>query len=216
MIKVDEAASEGRRERKKRETREALASAALRLAVEKGADAVTVEEIAEAADVSVRTFFNYFPHKEHAMLGRDPEDLERALERLREAPADQSPVTTMRTLVHEVLADLEDPAGDTTQRFALVMRSPTLLSQFVLLGAEDERVLAAALAERMGESDSLRPTLIVGATSTAVRVAIEHQKKSPGRSLGALVDEAFALVAGGLDPAYRTTTMPSTHQEGQS
>jgi AcrR family transcriptional regulator len=133
----------GRRERKKRETRAALMAAALRLALEKGPDNVTVEEISEAADVSVRTFFNYFPHKEHAILGRDPDVLDRALQRLREAPADQSPLTTMRMLIAEALVDLEqDPTA--SQRFALTVQSPTLLSQFVLLGAEDERVLSAA------------------------------------------------------------------------
>ena len=94
----------GRRERKKRETRAALTAAALRLALEKGPDNVTVEEIAEAADVSVRTFFNYFPHKEHAILGRNPEHLELALERLRTAPAEQSPLTTMWLVVRDVLA----------------------------------------------------------------------------------------------------------------
>ncbi len=85
----------GLRERKKRETRAALTAAALRLALEKGPDNVTVEEISEAADVSVRTFFNYFSHKEHAILGRNPAHLARALELFATAPAEQSPLTTM-------------------------------------------------------------------------------------------------------------------------
>ncbi len=98
----------GRRERKKRETRAALAAAALRLALEKGPDHVTVEEISEAADVSVRTFFNYFPHKEHAILGRDPERPRACpANGSRTAPAEESPLTTMRIVVHGVLRDLE-------------------------------------------------------------------------------------------------------------
>ena len=144
----------GRRERKKRETRAALIAAALRLAVEKGPDNVTVEEISEAADVSVRTFFNYFSHKEHAILGRDPDDLALALRRLREAPADESPLTTLRLIIAKVIDDLNDIENretDVSQRIGLLMHSPNLLAQFVVLGAEDERELAAALGERMGE-----------------------------------------------------------------
>jgi AcrR family transcriptional regulator len=207
----------GRRERKKRETRQALAAAALRLALEKGPDHVTVEEISEAADVSVRTFFNYFPHKEDAILGRDPEDLERALQRLREAPAGQSPLTTMRLLVSMALADLEDRQSEVSQRFGLIVQSPTLLSQFVLLGAEDERVLSAALAERMGEpATSVLPTLIVGVASTAVRVAFEKQKLAPDLALTALVDEAFLALADGIDPAFDKTILNRSNQEGQA
>ncbi|GAA1556711.1 hypothetical protein GCM10009741_71710 [Kribbella lupini] len=219
VMQTEDVAAGGRRERKKRETRLALAAAALRLAVEKGPDNVTVEEISEAADVSVRTFFNYFPHKEHAILGRDPEDLERSLTRLREAPPEQSPLTMLRVLVNQALADFGDNAGDAKQRFELIGRSPALLAQFVLLSAEDERALSAALAERMGEPPtSLKPALLVGTVTTAVRVAAEKQKLAGEHEvpdLTALVDQAFALLADGLDPAYDKDVL-SRDQEGQS
>lgn len=190
------------RERKKLQTRAALADAALRLALEKGPDHVTVEEIAEAADVSVRTFFNYYSHKEHAILGRNPEHLERALERMRSAPAEESPLTTMWFVVHDVLRDLESE-GELSRRGELIMSSPALLYQLMLSSIDDERQLTAALAERLGEPvGSTRPALIVSAAGAACRVAMELHKTAPDRPIRELVDEGFQLLAQGIDPAF--------------
>jgi hypothetical protein len=125
----------------------------------------------------------------------------------------------LRVLVSQALADFGDHAGDAKQRFELIGRSPALLAQFVLLSAEDERALSAALAERMGEPPtSLKPALLVGTVTTAVRVAAEKQKLAGEHEvpdLTALVDEAFALLADGLDPAYDRDVL-SPDQEGQS
>lgn len=81
----------GRRERKKLETRRAISRAALDLALENGLDNLTVEAISEAADVSPRTFFNYFPSKEDALVT----DAARIGDELRplilERPAGESP-----------------------------------------------------------------------------------------------------------------------------
>jgi AcrR family transcriptional regulator len=204
--------SQGLRERKKRETRAALAAAALRLAVEKGPDNVTVDEIAEAADVSVRTFFNYFPHKEYAILGRNPEHLEQALTRMREAPAEESPLTTMWFIVHDVLRDLEGD-GSMSERGELIMRSPALLYQLMLSSFDDERQLTAALAERMGEpASSVRPALVVSAAGAACRVAMELHKHVPDRPIRELVDEGFQLLAEGIDPAFGKTVSQKGHR----
>lgn len=200
----------GLRERKKLQTRAALAEAALRLALEKGPEHVTVEEIAEAADVSVRTFFNYFPHKEHAILGRNPEHLVRALERIRTAPPYESPLTTLWLVVRDVLRDLESD-GELSRRGELIMSSPTLFHQLMLTSIDDERQLTAALTERMGEpAGAVRPALIVSTAGTACRVVMELHKTAPDRPVTELLDEAFHLLAQGIDTAFGADNQKGT------
>ena len=71
----------GRRERKKDQTRRLIAEVAMRLFMERGFDAVTIAEIAEAADVSVNTVFNHFPTKEDLFFGGH-ETMESALSKM--------------------------------------------------------------------------------------------------------------------------------------
>src|ERR1700728_4138151 len=86
------------RERKKLATRRLLRRAALDLVAERGLSSVTVEDIAEAADVSPRTFFNYFPSKEAALFGGDP-DRAADLRARSTNPAPSSPALDARRAV---------------------------------------------------------------------------------------------------------------------
>ena len=99
------------RERKKAATREALQATALRLAVRNGLDALTVEAIAEAVDVSPRTFFNYFGSKEEALL---PSDEGRHLE-LQQAiaarPADEPPLETLHAVIRDLAVRISERVG---------------------------------------------------------------------------------------------------------
>src|SRR5262245_25521228 len=116
----------GRRERKKRETYRALCGAAQELVHERGLEEVTVDDIAEAADVSVRTFFNYFPCKEDALVGIDPDVLTGVADEVRERPGDETPAEALRA----VLLGDTDP-GEMLRRRQLrndlVERYPALL-----------------------------------------------------------------------------------------
>ena len=90
------ATTEGLRERKKRQTREVIARAAMRLFVARGFDEVTVADVARAADVSEKTVFNYFPAKEDLVLHGGEERRAALIEAIRTRPAGTSIVELFR------------------------------------------------------------------------------------------------------------------------
>src|SRR5579859_2410036 len=94
----------GLRERKKARTRAAIREHALRLFREQGYDATTVEQIADAAEVSPSTFFRYFPTKEDVVLQDDMEAL--WVEALRAQPPELSPIAAIRASLHDALTGL--------------------------------------------------------------------------------------------------------------
>ena len=93
------------RERKKARTRRALVEAALRLFAERGFEATTVAEIAEAADVSPRTFFTYFPAKEDVLFADAQDRIDRLQDALAKRAPDESLLDALRRAAREVLAD---------------------------------------------------------------------------------------------------------------
>jgi AcrR family transcriptional regulator len=195
----------GLRERKKRETRAALASAALRLAVELGPDGVTIDAISEAADVSPRTFFNYFATKDDAILGTDPSRATDVRALLADRPADEAPLAALLATFTAWSAPLIDHADEWSQRIRLLHEHPTLVPRYLASLAEVERELVAEMAGRCGldpEAD-LYPALVVGVAVTAMRLAIHRWNGDARRQrLADVLDAAFADLARGLpDPA---------------
>ncbi|GAA4175094.1 TetR family transcriptional regulator [Gryllotalpicola koreensis] len=125
----------GLRERKRVATRLAIERAALDLSLDKGYENVTVDEIADAADVSPRTFFNYFPSKEAAVIGHAPEgpDPEK-IEAFLEASAKQPILDGIRDLLSSFLdAKSDEDARATHQlqetRMRLMLQNPHLFRQ---------------------------------------------------------------------------------------
>ena len=191
----------GLRERKKADTRAALAAATLRLAVERGWEHVTVEAVASAADVSYRTFFNHFSSKEEALLQPDGPDHPRLPARLRAQPEGLGALAAVRAAVREELTELQREPDELRDRMAVLRATPSLLPRLVEMGSTDERDLALAIAERTGadvEADLL-PALLAAVLSAAVRVSLlRWQQQGGGTALTALVDEAFDALAAGL------------------
>ncbi|WP_147252369.1 TetR family transcriptional regulator [Blastococcus sp. TF02A-30] len=195
----------GLRERKKLDTRRALAAATLRLAGEHGLSAITVEQIASEAGVSYRTFFNHFSGKEEALLRPDGADDDRFGTLLDQQDAALPPLAAARAALHADLAVVEAEREDWQLRLTVIAADQELLPRLVELGAANERRMAQALARRTGldaERD-LYPQLLAAVLGCAVRVALSRWHGPAARGpLAALLDEALDAVAAGL-PAPR-------------
>src|SRR3954467_13283022 len=101
-------AEPGLRERKKAATRQSLHEAAVRLAIEHGAERVTVEAIADDAGVSRRTFSNYFGSKEEALMYGDFQRIQTLIEMVRERPAAESAWTALTGAAERFVGQLGD------------------------------------------------------------------------------------------------------------
>jgi AcrR family transcriptional regulator len=207
-----DAPTPGLRERKKLATRAAISDAALRLAVAHGFDNVLVEDIAAAADISPRTFNNYFSSKQEAIVSRAVDRARRAGDVLRERPADEP---LWESLTHAVLAQYEGadmPDLDRLAGIRLLLATPALHAEFLRVFADSRRELAEAVAERTGldlERD-IYPELVAGVASAAEGVAIDRWLRAdPPVSMEPLVREALRQIAAGLPvperPAVRAT-----------
>jgi AcrR family transcriptional regulator len=137
----------GLRERKKAKTKSAIQQQALRLFHEYGYNATTVEQIADAAEVSPSTFFRYFPSKEEVVL-YDPFD-PLLLDSLRSQPAELSAVQALRASMREVFGTLPPQAIELQhERDRLVRAVPELRARMLDEFVKTVRLLAVAIAGR--------------------------------------------------------------------
>ena len=198
----------GLRERKKQATRRAIAEAAVRLAAEHGVENVTVEAISEAADVSPRTFFNYFPSHDDAFVLVDDEVGERIRESVRRAPAERPPLDVVRDALVAELDGFEARQELWALQSKVLQRSPHLIHRGLKAHVAEEKALAVAIAEWLDATrggtggppgTAVFPRLLAAVTQTALRVAIEHWCDHPGETvLAEIFQDAFAQLAQGL------------------
>jgi AcrR family transcriptional regulator len=142
---------EGLRERKKRRTREDIAAAAMALFEARGFDAVTVAEIARAADVSEKTVFNYFPAKEDLIVQRGAERLEELIAALRAQPPGASPLEPFRRMTLDFLDRVErEPVETIVAVPRLVMGSAALRERLFVGWEREAAVLTPVIAEQAG------------------------------------------------------------------
>jgi AcrR family transcriptional regulator len=199
----------GLRERKKARTRAAIRSEAIRLFSKRGYAATTVEQIAEAADVSPSTFFRYFPTKEAVIL-TDEQDPQ-VIAAFREQPPELPPIEAFRRAMRIVMADLSaDELEQEMLRETLVRSVPELRTAMinyyytVLVGQ-----LAEIIAERAGRPITDPGVRAVAGAIMGVSMSIVTQiwddPDGEGSSfmhgvtgLSSELDDALSLLANGL------------------
>ncbi|MFD9488781.1 TetR/AcrR family transcriptional regulator [Streptomyces sp. NPDC059991] len=142
----------GLRERKKLKTRVAIRRATYRLITEQGYDATTVEQIAEAAEVSPSTVFRYFPTKEDIVLTDEYDPI--MVGELRARPADEPPLESLRHVIDKATRlALEHDREETIQRTTLLVRVPALRARMMQSMAVTSRQLCEVLAQRTGRGE---------------------------------------------------------------
>jgi AcrR family transcriptional regulator len=190
--------STGLRERKKSATRQALHEAAVRLAIEHGPDRVTVEAIADAAEVSRRTFSNYFASKEEALLYGDLARMRLLLDAVRSRPASDAPWPVLTAAAVEVFQDSGSRDPGWIAQVRLVRRHPALAAQQVTTYTSMEDDLTAELSTR-GVAAPIRARLMAAAFLTSLRVAVQaYPDRTGGAPLTAVMQEALAETGKGF------------------
>jgi AcrR family transcriptional regulator len=195
-------AAVGLRERKKARTREALRDAAMVLFTRQGFDGTTVEEIAEACEVSPRTFFRYFPTKEDALFADADDRRAILLAVLADRPADEPPVVALHAAMRALASDYRHDRAELVTRSKVVEGSPQLQAykaehqhgwEAALVDALEQRPVVGAPVGR----DELQ--LLAALATAAMRVSVDVWVADPSApELDALLDRAFARIERGF------------------
>ncbi|WP_199850445.1 TetR/AcrR family transcriptional regulator [Streptomyces sp. CMB-StM0423] len=189
----------GLRERKKLRTRQAIRQAAYRLIGKQGYEQTTVEQIAEAAEVSPSTVFRYFATKEDIILTDEYDPvLEQAI---LDRPADEPPLVALREAVVASLRLLYDEfRPEFVLRMQLVREVPALRAQMHQGMDQNVELLCRVLSERTGRPrDDFELRVVVGAIFGALtQVLFEWVDRGPDCDLVETVDRALAVLERGL------------------
>ena len=203
----------GLRERKKRQTRRAIAGAALRLFAERGYEETTIADIAEAADVSPRTFFSYFPSKEDVVFAEIDERLAEVREGLARRPAEETPLESMRRIVYEMIEAIAAAHGEYgAVQVRLILDRPSLQARALKRMNDTEQEVVARLTELCPDIDEIDAVVIAGATVGGMKAVITHCRArgyTPEATREA-VDRALAIVEHGLDSVPALTHRVNT------
>ncbi len=188
----------GLRERKKAKTRAAIRQHAMRLFREQGYDETTVEQIADAAEVSQSTFFRYFPTKEDVVLRDDYDDL--LVEAFRTQPPELSPLQALRAAIREVVSGLSpQELADEAERLALARSVPQLRAATLDELMRTMQLVADIVAERVGRpGDDPAVRAFAGALIGVAMSTMLRPTNEPLSLDYESIDAALALLEAGL------------------
>ncbi|MDT0268578.1 TetR/AcrR family transcriptional regulator [Streptomyces sp. DSM 44915] len=202
----------GLRERKKQATREALREAALRLAVERGPDQVRVEDIAEAAGVSPRTYNNYFASREQAIVSAVTADREA---RIAAAVAARPAGVRLADAVTEAVVEQYTDTGEHAQEALLLITSRVALRDAYLdTTAGIAPPLTAVIAERLedvGAHTAHTARVLAASVAAAVRIALEGWLRPTSGSAeapGSIGAGGLVVPSGSLPDQLRSALAP--------
>ncbi|NJP43681.1 acyl-CoA-like ligand-binding transcription factor [Actinacidiphila epipremni] len=189
----------GLRERKKLRTMETIRREAYRLFAAQGYEATTVDQIADAAEVSPSTFFRYFPTKEDVVLDDDYDDTLAAA--LRSRPPGEPVIESLRHGLADSLGrQLEADREDLLLRTRLGFTDPALRARSWDEMQRSQDVVAALICERTGRDPGdldahCAAAALIAVSTAVVRYWVEHDGKV---DLVPLYDRQFAQLAAGL------------------
>jgi len=196
--------SHGLRERKKAETRVAIQQAVLLLALGRGLDAVTADEIAAAANVSVRTFHNYFGSKEEALVTAWVMVFKVYVDALRNRPADEPILDALEHVFGEIASQIEERPGQAESYVDLLWTSVAMARYRSVLLDEAIRMVTDVVAARTGTdaATDVYPHLVTAAAISAMVTAYQFTPASGAAGDRArLLRQTFALLRSGLKRA---------------
>jgi AcrR family transcriptional regulator len=194
--------SPGLRERKKQATRKALREAALRLALERGPDNVRVDDIAEAAGVSPRTYNNYFSSREQAIVAAVTADREARIAAVVAARPGDVPLA--EAVTEAIVEQFTEPDDHDQRAMLLITTRPSLRDAFFGTAAELEDPLTRVIADRIGGDDGHTAQVLSASVAAAVRVALQRWL-TPAASL---TSTGLVVPTGSLPELLRAALAP--------
>jgi|SRR5918992_4158752 AcrR family transcriptional regulator len=197
---------EGLRERKKQRTREQIADAAIRLFAERGYQATTIADIAEAAEVAPRTFFAHFPSKEAVVFHDVDRMLDGLATTLRERPPGETTFDALRRFVDTIFDDGMGSKDEAVLRKRLCREHDALANfEHGVQGRIYELLLEAIADDLDAPKDALRPRLVASAAMaalTSLEAPPEELADRPPVAKAdalAVLDDAIVFLRAGLD-----------------
>ncbi|HTF55012.1 MAG TPA: TetR family transcriptional regulator [Pseudonocardia sp.] len=189
----------GLRERKQERQRAELVAVGIRLFAQRGFDATTVDEVAEAAEVSRRTLFRYFGTKGDIVMEWARGTTAVLTESLRGRPLDEPPLVSLHAVFTAMCASFTDRPAEVRAVSVMIERTPSLRPYSLLKHAQWEDALAVVLRERSPEIGELRSALLARIAVATFRTALDEWMLADGDTPPFdSLDRAFGAIQQGL------------------